>query len=287
MQPRLVGRWKFDDGDAFTDSVADDVPGAPAHDGTGSVDGFVEGIDEGEAAYFTGTGVVTISDSGEYYNFYPEGLTVTAWVKCELDRTWDGIVGKQSNEAGDWWVVGWSLGVNDSGISSANFSVRNPWTDVFGNPDIGEINDGEWHLVAGSFVPDYSERTCQMRVYVDGSLKDISEALDMSSVLTTSTHDVLIGKITQDYISDGDFHGAIDDVQIYNYALGEMDIAMMYLEQNEGMTVCVDQIEPWKAFDVAGEPGEPSFCKVDIEDFAEFASAWMNCNLLKDCLQVD
>ena len=59
----------------------------------------------------------------------------------------------------------------------------------------------------------------------------------------------------------------------------------MYLEHNEGMTVCVDQTDPWKQFDVVGEQGEPSFCKVDIEDFAAFASAWMKCNLLQECLQ--
>lgn len=284
MQPRLVGWWKLDED--LTDSVAEEVPGAPTHDGTG-IDDFVEGIDEGKAAYFAGLGkLVTISDSGEYYNFYPEGMTAIAWVKCELDGTWDGIVGKQSNE-GDWWVVGWSLGVNDAGISRVNFSVRNPWTDVFGSPDEGNINDGEWHLVAGAIKPNYSERTCQMRVYVDGALKDASDDLDIASVLTTSSYDVLIGTINQnwDVNDDGSFHGAIDDVRIYNYALEEMEIAMMYLEHNEGLTVCVDQIEPWRQFDVVGEPGEPSFCKVDIEDMAAFASAWMKCNLLKECLQ--
>jgi hypothetical protein len=285
MQPRLVGWWKFESD--TVDSVGEAVAGAPAHDGSGIPDGYVAGIDEGEAAYFTGIGkTVTITDSGEYYNFYPEGLTAIAWVKCELDGTWDGIVGKQSN-AGDWWVVGWSLGVNDATSSRLNFSIRNPWTDVYGNPDDGDINDGEWHLVAGTIVPNYSEKTCQMRVYVDGALRDVSWDLDMASVLKTSAYDVVVGRIVQeDDISDGSFHGAIDDLRIYNYALEEMDIAMMYLEHNEGMTVCVDQNEPWRQFDVVGEPGEPSFCKVDIEDFAEFASAWMKCNLLKECLQL-
>ena len=177
--------------------------------------------------------------------------------------------------------------MDDAAGSRANFSVRNPWTDTFGNPDDGEINDGEWHLLAGTFVPNFSNRTCQMRMYVDGALRDASADLDMASVLTTSDYEVLIGTIVQAAgISDGSFHGAIDDVRIYNYALEEMELALMYLEYNDGMTVCVDQTLPWKAFDVTGEPGEPSFCKVDIEDFAEFASTWMKCNLLRDCLQI-
>lgn len=284
MQPRLAGWWKFDDGDNFTDSVADEVPGAPVHDGAGSVDGFVERIGGGDAAYFAGTGkTVTISDSVDYFNFYPEGMTVCAWVNCELDGTWDGFISKQSNND-DWWIVGWILGIDDF-RDRANFSVRNPERDLFGTTDDGTINDGDWHLVAGAIEPDYSERTCRIRVFVDGALRDTSEALDMASVLP-SPYEVVIGNSrTGDADSQvGSFHGKVDDVRIYNYPLEEMDIAMMYLEHNEGITVCVDQTEPWRQFDVAGEPGEPSFCKVDIEDLAEFASAWMKCNLLRDCL---
>jgi hypothetical protein len=288
MKSRMVGWWKMD-GD-LTDSVTEEVPGAPTHDGTGSTDGFAGGL-VGDAAQFNGLGkVVTITDSGDYFNFYPQGMTTSVWVNCALDGTWDGVIGKQSNE-GDWWVVGWLIGINDAWTpNSAHFSIRNPWRDLHANPDTGDINDSQWHLVAAVFEPDFLEQTCVMHLYIDGALKTTSDVLDMDAVLT-SDYEVAIGNVrTHDEEDDGNygdssFHGLIDDVRIYNYPLEPMDVAMMYIEQNPGSTVCVDQNEPWRQFDVAGEPGDPSWCKVDIADMAEFASVWMNCNLLLECLQ--
>ena len=48
--------------------------------------------------------------------------------------------------------------------------------------------------------------------------------------------------------------------------------------------VCVNQDDSWRYFDVVGEPGESSYCRIDIEDFAELAIVWMECYLVPDCL---
>ena len=78
--------------------------------------------------------------------------------------------------------------------------------------------------------------------------------------------------------------GVVDEVRLWNYPLDPIRIALMYNDFTEE-SVCIEQDDPWRHFDVAGEKGEPSWCKIDIEDFAELAMVWMRCNIVPDCLQ--
>ena len=81
----------------------------------------------------------------------------------------------------------------------------------------------------------------------------------------------------------GNFGGKIDDVKIYNYARSDTDIALEYTTL-KGEPACIRQDDPWLQFDIAGEPGQPSWCAVDILDFAELAAVWTRCNMVPDCL---
>ena len=45
-----------------------------------------------------------------------------------------------------------------------------------------------------------------------------------------------------------------------------------------------DNVDFKLQFDFAGEPGEPSYCRIDIEDLAEFVSAWLECHLVPVCI---
>jgi hypothetical protein len=60
----------------------------------------------------------------------------------------------------------------------------------------------------------------------------------------------------------------VDDVRIYDYALDPYTIATIYTGVTSE-TVCVE--EPQADFN-----GD---CKTDFKDFADFASAWLDCNL--------
>jgi hypothetical protein len=291
MTQRLVGWWKLDnDG---VDSVDLEVPGAPTHDGILPTEPvFVtDGIDQ-DAIEFSGDGeLISISGSVDYFNFYPQGMTVSAWVSCSFGGTWDGVVGKKQldPEDEDQGIAGSVLGVNGSSawnpLAAANMALYGvgtlQGTLVRGNPDDGDIHDDQWHLITGVMAPDYSDRSCRVLIYVDGVLREASESFDMHAV-PLSSEALVIGAENESGI--GSFHGKVDDVRIYSYAFNDINIALMYTTlKNEA--ACINQDDPWLQFDVTGQPGETSWCKVDIEDFAKVASVWMKCNLYLDCLQ--
>ena len=273
MTRRLVGLWKLD-GDG-TDSVALEIPGAPTHDGILPDDPnfIVNGIDGGGAYAFFGDGrVIEVADSSEYFNFYPQGMTVSVWVKTST-TTWDGVVAKQYKpEEGTF--LGWLIDVSDDWC---HFTVRGSHDDLWGSDDDGTMFDGNWHLITGVMDPE----TETSRIYVDGVERDESVVYDMANALLT-TEPVVFGAET--VLGQIPYTGQIDDVRIWNYPLDTIDIALLYTQFNPDAEVCVDRDDPWMYFDVVGEPGESSYCRIDIEDFAELALVWMECNLVPTCL---
>ncbi len=82
------------------------------------------------------------------------------------------------------------------------------------------VNDGKWHHLVGT----WDSTTGAMQVYVDG-------ALNTSMTGPTGTHGAAtnfsIGSI-QTGVSTGFYRGAIDQVQIYNYALNATEVATIY-----------------------------------------------------------
>ena len=80
------------------------------------------------------------------------------------------------------------------------------------------------------------------------------------------------------------YTGVLDDVRLWNYPLSAVEIAEFYLEFIEGEDICVNEHQDWLELSFVGGPGDPSFCKIDIEDIAEFLTAWMECNLVPTCL---
>jgi hypothetical protein len=272
MTERLVGWWKFD-GDA-TDSIAEIVEGVEVHDGILPADPnfIVDGIDGAGYAFFGDGRVIEIAGSSEYFNFYPQGMTVSVWVKTST-ITWDGVVAKHYRpELEDW--VGWLIDVEGGWC---HFTVRGSTGDLWGSNDDENIFDGNWHLITGVMDP----ATQTSRIYVDGVERNESGIYDMANALLT-TEPLVFGAET--VLGQIPYIGQIDDVRIWSYPLGTIEIAMLYTEFNPGVNVCVDRDEPWMYFDVVGEPGESSYCKIDLEDFAELATVWMECNLVPECL---
>jgi hypothetical protein len=280
MTARLVGWWKFDGN--ITDSVATVVPGAPVHDGS-SYSNFVPGVDDGSAVKFTGSGsVITIDDSEDYFNFYRQGMTLSAWVKNET-LTWDVIIGKHSRPMnGD--PVGWVFGLNGSKYDSlygeygaAHFTVR-PYDDLFGNDYDGLTNDGQWYLVTSVMDPV----TQTNRIYVNGAQKNESVVYDFVSIAINDAP-VVFG--AEDQKGQAPYTGVLDDVRVWNYALSTAEIAGLYLEFVPDGEICIDEYEDWLELNLVGEPGEASFCRIDIEDLVEFLTAWMECNVVPTCRQ--
>lgn len=75
------------------------------------------------------------------------------------------------------------------------------------------------------------------------------------------------------------FKGSIDDLRIYNYALDPVEIAYLYRDVT-GETVCVNPGDPvLLAYDLNGD------CAVDMGDLAAFASNWLACQRIPDCIE--
>ena len=117
-------------------------------------------------------------------------------------------------------------------------------------------------------------------IYADGALAVQSEE-GITGILGSDT-DMVIGAESTDGASP--LTGLVDDVRIWSYPLTALDIALLYTDFNPGEKVCINQDDPWRELDVVGEPGESSYCRIDIDDFAELASVWMMCNIVPDCL---
>lgn len=170
------------------------------------------------------------------------------------------------------------LGVfNDGQTTGLRFSINSVENDIsvfmrqeggaFINPGTSTLaTDSQWHYVAVTY--DGS----QMKIYVDGVWKTTS----------TNTLTNFIGwqypMVTTAVNSRGSinerFDGQIDDLKIYNYAFTSAEIAQAYLGV-EGGYIC-DTEQPELVYDLDGN------CKVDLGDFAMFATTWLDSNRVYD-----
>jgi hypothetical protein len=255
-----MGWWKLDGN--LTDSVATVVPGALSHDGSISNPDFVGSGKNGGAYEFMGDGrVITIANSIDYFNFYPQGLTVSAWVNT-AQTDWGGLVSKiDPNDAagfyleheGDNWVVSGLRGIDGQ------------WTWVS-----GEFYDA-WQLVTLTLDGD----TKTVRQYINGELT-VEAAYTIE--LPVGPEDVVFFGAEK---ANGGFsyEGLLDDVRIWSYPLDAVAVAHLYTDWTPGSEVCVE----YSIFDVTGPAGVPD-CQVDLYDFAAAAVEWLDCNLVPTCI---
>jgi len=105
------------------------------------------------------------------------------------------------------------------------------------------------------------------RLYVNGV--QYENASLMMHPKEPGTSPLFIGAGQNENPANFFFNGLIDDVRIYNYALTQEEVATQYTDIVG--PACIYGNPP---FDVTGPDGEPD-CAVDLLDFAEFASHWL------------
>lgn len=256
MTKRLVGWWKLDGN--LTDSVDQVVAGAPTHDGSAIYPIFEPVAKDGGGIAFDGepNAVVIIADSIDFFNFYPQGLTASVWIKT-AHNGWDGYLSKHGGGSG------WTLDLyNDN--QDTHFTVRGSHGDLWGSDDDGSLYDENWHLVTA--VIDRTTQTS--RIYVDGLLRGTSGTYATPARTATA----LIFGAEGDNGSHLINNTVIDDVRIWSYPLDAQTIANLYTDFNPGVWVCLDR----PALDTTGPDGVPD-CKVDIYELAQVARAWLEC----------
>jgi hypothetical protein len=203
---QMVAWWKLDEnsgrivadssGNNFTGTLVGDPQWQPA---SGKLGGALE---------FDGDGDYVRIGNEAIFDFTNE-ITVAAWVNItEVPELWTAIVTK-GNSA---WRLStyrderkfhFSVTIYDLGL-----------TYVHGEEEVGI---GEWHHVCGTYDGAY------VRLYIDG-VEDPASRLDVaySGRITSNDFDVCIGENSE---KPGRYwHGLIDDVRIYSYALSQHEV---------------------------------------------------------------
>ena len=209
----LVGYWAFEDGSGGT--AADDS--GYGNDGT-VVDAVWTGAGQiGGALDFDGAGDrVQVPDSASL-GFASNQMTLACWMNANsLSAGWVTLMHRTRADI-RWYD--WQLYARASDAPTANRPVfRIDWDGdriVDANEQVqGDIvlSPGTWYHIAATY--DGS----QMKFYIDGTLRGTT---NVSGVIPNGGRDIWIGgnEPWGEY-----FDGVIDEVQVYDRALGETEI---------------------------------------------------------------
>lgn len=199
---KLLGWWKLDES---TGTIAYDNSGN-GNNGTlmGNPVWRPQGGKFGGALEFSGKGdYVEISNEANFD--INDQITISAWVNItDVPQEWTGIVTKGDSA----WRLSTSFAKNVFHFGIARDDYLNGQATV---------DSGQWHNVV--CVYDGQE----IRIYVDGKL---DASMPRTGPIGTNDYPVCIGENIE--LTGHCFHGLIDDVRIYNYALSENEVVKLY-----------------------------------------------------------
>lgn len=218
VESGLLAHWSFDEGSGAT---AVDFSGngndAALLNGAGWIaDGVLGG-----ALSFDGVDD-RIEGGGANIVFGQESISAFAWVASnDVNGSQSRIMGKDFNNPGP------------GGYLWLNFGNGVPWLEVRDSTDIlwivdssgVDIADDQWHHV-GFVIDRDSDR---VGIYVDGILRG-SRAVVLGGVFgdSTTTQNFRIGShIPTAMLS---LNGAVDEARVYNRALSDAEIQLLYQE---------------------------------------------------------
>jgi outer membrane protein assembly factor BamB len=258
----------------------------------GSINGatWTAGVEAGALSFNGVANAVTVPSA--YHFDSPKG-TWCLWIKS--DGVWgvDGGSGGATVQGSATLInrlgpTGSRSGANLMLSSTGTPSVQikdSAGTTVSGGGPAVSVTDNTWHHVALTFGQQTGDAVV---IYVDGSP---SYSTSVSGAWTFAEQNVMIADSTDTWWEE--FAGQIDDVQIYNIALSDADMAMLY--QNAGKAKKAGDINSSGAVNevdlgiMAGQwlqtPGSPSadICPppsgdgaVDMLDLAVLANGWLD-----------
>jgi fibronectin type 3 domain-containing protein len=194
----------------------DETNGTTANDSSGNGNnGTVSGAAWSSAGKVNGClNFNGINNYVQVGNAISNDFSIAFWVKTT-----------QSGSSGQWWqgaglVDGYvAAGVNDFGTSLSNgklaFGTGNPDTTILSTTP---INDGVWHQC----VATRQQSSGALAVYVDGNLQ--ATGAGGTNSLTAPAY-LRFGSLQT---GTGFFSGSLDDIKIYNRALGSNEVTALY-----------------------------------------------------------
>ena len=215
----VVGYWSFDDGTINGKNVKDvlgendgELMGNPKH-----VKGKV-----GKALEFDGSNFVHIEGSKTLDVNGSEAMTIAAWINADSESPVVGVVaGCCGTILAQRDANGWALRFDGrNGGAELEFITMPGWQGD-GGFGIPVYPKGEWHHLVG--VVDGNKK------YLYGDGKRLKED-NFNGPMQAERTEHEIGNA-----SDGGFVGLIDEVVIYNRALSDNEVQMLY--KAEGLPV--------------------------------------------------
>ncbi len=156
--------------------------------------------------------------------------------------------------------------------SSGNISIYLRDSDAVSISVAGDtiVNDGEWHYAVVVYQGDSGSGNSFASIYIDGELSGSITGAVMDNFEAWQYPMVLLARNNRGTV-DKQFGGMLDDLKIYNYLLSSEDVAELFYNVT-GQQSCI----------VANYVSDLDFnndCNVDLEDFANIASAWLSSGL--------
>ena len=220
----LVGHWKFSEGSGNT--VADSSGNSNTGTWNGSGEHWTAEGRFGSGGEFDGVGdYVNVGDPADgSLDFGTGDFTLGAWIKLTDVSSRRHFIAKDN---GNINVDGFYYGeVYTNGKPRFLLHEQDSNTFVWVEANI-TVNDGNWHHVVGVY-----DRDADLYIYIDGMSQSITYLngwgqASITDVTGDSSNDFhfLIGQ--NDRLNDF-FKGTIDEVRIYNRALSQREIALLY-----------------------------------------------------------
>jgi len=230
----LVGPvWAMDGSEPISYWNFDEGSGTTAYDSVGTNHGTVYDANwitgrVGSALSFDGDAdYVDVGDKTSLDFGTSTDFTISLWFKMSTAET-DMIVNKRAKgyEPGyDLYMHGGKIHARISDSSSVISAVT------------GETyNDDSWYHLAAIY-----DRDDRIKMYIDGDF--VSESASISGIDDVNNNEPFMIGRRADPVSHLYFDGLIDEVMIFNRALSEKDIELLYLEGFSGSELGIMAIE--------------------------------------------
>jgi hypothetical protein len=209
----------------------------------------------GQAMTFDGIGDYVDCTNNVKFDTITNSITVCAWVRVDVfDVTYQPIVTKGDSS--------WRIARNAE-TNGIQWRANGP-TPTFRINGTANVNDGEWHHLAGT----YDGATAQL--FVDGKLDG---ALATAGAIAKNTQKVFIGGNSEQTARL--WKGAIDDVWVYSRALTEAEVRYLADQTPGDGKLYVPLMSPAELY--RAEPVNQK--SVNLKDFAQLAKEWLNTQL--------